>query len=213
MIRCLVKDRGISRMTACLATLLLNMAVLSFGGTQVGRITNSDSEQDRLLSEIAAKLKGKKRVRVLTAGGKIILHQPTILPEGISFNTETGGSGSSGTISWDEVLKLQVRRNGAGKGALIGGSIGAGLGLLLGLASMRECSGWMDFFCDADFGDVMLFTAISGAAGALQGALVGALTGRWGTIYSHPGGIKNLPLVSIMPAPRGGFVLSIRLAL
>ena len=44
------------RMTACLATLILNMAVLSYGWAQAERIPNGAPGQDRQLSEIAARV-------------------------------------------------------------------------------------------------------------------------------------------------------------
>lgn len=66
------------------------------------------------------------------------------------------------------------RRSSAGRGALIGGLIGAGSGALLGLAAglTEECSG----FCFSTGEMVALFGLGGGVAGALVGLVAGALS-------------------------------------
>ena len=74
----------------------------------------------------------------------------------------------------------QGTRARTGKGALLGLGIGAGTGLLLGIAASAEsCTG----FCEIDVGpeDVVAVAAILGGLGAGIGALIGAASHgeRW----------------------------------
>ena len=82
----------------------------------------------------------------------------------------------------------QGRSARTGKGALRGLGIGAGAGLLVGLAlAAQHCSG----FCEINVGpeDVLALTALGGGLGAGVGALIGAASRgeRWQTVdASHP---------------------------
>ena len=77
-------------------------------------------------------------------------------------------------IAADSIRGVWVRGNAAGKGALIGGIAGFGLGLVAGAGIAEGFEGEDD---DAEF------TLISGLAGCAGGALLGALIGypitRW----------------------------------
>ena len=66
------------------------------------------------------------------------------------------------------------RRSNTGRGAMIGGLIGAGFGLFLGIAASTDNSGWWEVGVE----DVAAATALVGAGGAGVGALVGSLSRR-----------------------------------
>jgi hypothetical protein len=66
------------------------------------------------------------------------------------------------------------RRSNTGRGAMIGGLIGAGFGLFLGIAATTDDSGWFEVGID----DIAAVTAILGAGGAGAGALIGSLSKR-----------------------------------
>ena len=81
------------------------------------------------------------------------------------------------TLARSTLAQFQVsygRHAQTGKGALLGLSIGAGAGLLLGLAAdaAYDCTG----FCEIDFAldDVVALTALGGVIGGGVGALIGA---------------------------------------
>jgi hypothetical protein len=77
------------------------------------------------------------------------------------------------------------RRSNTGRGAMIGGLIGAGFGLFLGIAASTDNSGWWE----VGAGEVAAVTAIVGAGGAGVGALVGSLSkrDRWEPVPLTPG--------------------------
>ena len=57
---------------------------------------------------------------------------------------------------------------------MIGGLIGAGIGLFFGIAASTDNSGWLD----VGVGEIAAITAIVGAGGAGVGALIGSLSKR-----------------------------------
>ncbi len=163
--------------------------------------------------DLAAAIAGKRKVRVLTQSGQMVLRRPEITREGLISQAGRGGPGDPRVVPWADINGVQVRRSGAGKGAIIGAGIGTGLGLAFGLACTRDCTGWMDMFCEATAGQVVLVTAIGGAGGGLLGAAIGALTGSWRTVYTRTKPFQKLPRVSIAPAPGGGLIFSLSLSL
>ena len=76
------------------------------------------------------------------------------------------------------------RRLNTGRGAMIGGLIGAGFGLFLGIAASTDNSGWWEVGVD----DIAAVTAILGAGGAGVGALIGSLSrrDRWESVPLTP---------------------------
>ena len=84
-----------------------------------------------------------------------------------------------------QVSQLQVRGSAAKSGAIIGGSVLGGLGLVAGLASTGECSAF-ELICGSDAGDVVVITLGSAAVGALLGAVIGSPFKKWKTIYRAP---------------------------
>jgi hypothetical protein len=100
-------------------------------------------------------------------------------------------------LARSEVQRLEVsqgRKSNAGKGALIGGSVVGGLGLLGGIAfcsdEFWECNGW----------EVPAAAAIGFVMGVLPGAAIGSLSHRerWEAIRIRPvvasGGLKGVRL-------------------
>jgi hypothetical protein len=72
------------------------------------------------------------------------------------------------------------RHSGTGRGAVIGGLIGAAFGLFIGIAASTDNSGYLQ----VGVGDVAAATGIVGAAGAGIGAIIGSLSkrDRWETV-------------------------------
>jgi hypothetical protein len=92
-----------------------------------------------------------------------------------------GRSGGGHAVATPQIRTLQLssgRRSNTGRGAMIGGIVGATLGLGLGIAASSEnCTG----FCPApNIGarEVLAATAILGGVGAGIGALIGATSQR-----------------------------------
>ncbi len=76
------------------------------------------------------------------------------------------------------------RREGAKKGAIIGGVGGLAAGLLTGLSMTGECEGFLDFWCGASAGDVAIVSLGFAASGSLVYGLTGAAIGtKKQTIY------------------------------
>jgi len=92
------------------------------------------------------------------------------------------------------------RHSNAGKGAVIGGSILGGLGLVLGVAAMAEGCNPNEFCIEYTAGDVAAITVITGALGAGTGALIGALShsDRWERVL--PAGTARLSPI-LRPSP------------
>jgi hypothetical protein len=66
------------------------------------------------------------------------------------------------------------RRSNTGRGAMIGGLIGAGFGLFVGVGASTDNSGFLDVGVE----EIAALTGIFGAAGAGVGALIGSLSTR-----------------------------------
>jgi len=229
MIKLRIKKRSAERLSVCIATLILQLAGVSYGwgiansasessagDARLGKVGNpapAGSGQVAAGSELALRIEGRKKVRVLTREGRIVLYEPIIMPEGIATKVTAVKTDSQGIIPWSNVQAIQVRKSAVLNGAVIGGAIGAGLGLLVGLASTRQSQGWMDLFSGASFGDVVLVTAFGGISWGLTGALIGAVVRKWGTVYSQLADFQKLPRVSISPTPRGGLMISLSLVI
>jgi hypothetical protein len=100
------------------------------------------------------------------------------------------------------VSRVQVRTSAFPRGLVIGSIVGGSVGLMAGLASLRECSGWFDLFCGADAGDVVGITALSMVSGAFWGGLIAAPFGRWSTVYqAQPKPMA--PPIALVPTRNG----------
>ncbi len=89
----------------------------------------------------------------------------------------SSGSGAVQSIPTASVVRFERsrgRRSNAGRGAVIGGIVGGGLGLLLGIAASADDGGWLT----PGPGDVAVVTLFMGGVGAGFGALLGAASKR-----------------------------------
>lgn len=222
------KHRNTWRIGICLAVFALLTAGISraaqedpggprgTGGSPLASPENPGKQEkldQEAASALAIKIEARKKVLVDTDSGREILKRPLVLPEGLAPRSPGGGPELSRLILWQDVRIVKVRRSGALHGAIWGGSVGGALGLLLGLAATRPCEGCFDLLCGADFGDVLLLTAGSAALCALPAALIGALVGKWSTVYPAPGKGGKGPAVSILPTPKGGAAVIVSLSL
>jgi len=111
-------------------------------------------------------------------------------------------------IPWNDVSVLQRSRglhNNAAKGALIGLAGGAAFGLGTGILAASQG----DSFWDAETGEVLLFTLITGATGAGLGALIGLAikSEKWENVPSDQWQIQ------VAPDPNGGVAIGVNLRL
>ncbi len=90
---------------------------------------------------------------------------------------DSSGVSAIPIASVDRLERSRGRRSNAGRGALIGGLIGAGAGLVLGLAASAEEGGWYEVGAE----DVAVATVFLGAIAGSVGALIGAASKgeRW----------------------------------
>jgi hypothetical protein len=122
------------------------------------------------------------RAKPIGAGARWVQGNLVALtPDSVSIRVpRNGDTVSLFTGALAEFQVSQGRRARTGKGALLGLGIGAGTGLLLGIAASAEsCTG----FCEIEVGpeDVLAVAAILGGVGAGIGALIGAASHgeRW----------------------------------
>lgn len=88
--------------------------------------------------------------------------------------TDTTGVAAVPIASVARLERSRGRRSNAGRGALIGGLIGGGAGLLLGIAASAEEGNIVEVGPE----EIVVVTAIMGAAGAGLGALIGSASKR-----------------------------------
>jgi hypothetical protein len=146
------------------------------------------------LERLQARVNSQDRIRVFThSWGRMELHSPRLAGSSITYANVMMTAPPPDTaqpfprpLPLPQVSQLQVRGSAAKSGAIIGASVLGGLGLVLGLASTGECSGWLDMWCGADAGEVVVFTLGSAAVGALIGVVIGAPVKKWKTVYRAP---------------------------
>ncbi len=114
-----------------------------------------------------------------------------------------------GALATDSVARLQVRvgrRNNAGRGALFGGLIGAGLGVLC--AADEDAGEWLH----PTAGQCMLAGTVTGVG---TGLLIGALTGSdvWAPVPLPSRGREQAPSPPPVTSTRSGVGLRIPLRL
>ena len=150
--------------------------------------THLSSHADSLAFQIISRIVGpQSRVRVLGPTGSFEARGSDVTLQGIRAvaPSEAGGPGSS-LVSWSEIQKVQVRGNAAGKGALIGGTTLAVIGLGLAVVVSTVSIG----FGPPPDPSATKFVAITfgfATAGAVVGGMVGALTPSWKTVHTWAG--------------------------
>ena len=194
MTKPVMEKRWMRRLSACFLASLIALAGLSYpaGAAQIEKG-----------SVLAAKIEHRKKARVLAASGKKIVVGPVILAEGVVSSNESGGYDRSTLIPWTDIRTIQIRKNGAGRGALIGGGVGAGLGLM----AIAVAGGTIS--AHGDLAKVMLYPVLTGL---VSGALLGARFPPWKTVYAAPTSSRPLPRVFLMPTRRGGMMLNVSLS-
>lgn len=132
-------------------------------------------------ADLAEQIRGQARIRVRLVDYKDLeLFEPRLVDKSLQFTRfEPGGQpqwshDSTQVLPLVEVMRIQVRKNAAGKGAVIG--------LLVGGATMAAVNSagsppqW-------DHSETPLFAILGGGLGAVVGALIGAQFHSWTTIY------------------------------
>lgn len=139
------------------------------------------------LKELARRIQERDRIRIESRWGRYELRTPILTGAGLEYaradlvtDPLTPVDGLGNPIPLAEVDRIQIRKSNTKKGAIIGGLVGAGLGLAMGVALASD-----DFF-DVGGGEVALVTILQGAGGALSGAFFGGLTKSWKTVYRRP---------------------------
>jgi len=150
--------------------------------------TRPVSHADRLAFQSVSQIVGPRtRVRVFGATGQYQALGSDVTLQGIRVGApgEAGGPGS-GVMSWSEIHQVQVRGSAAGHGAKIGGITMGLVGLgLAAIASNLE----VGLSPSDDIGprQYATFTFVSAGAGAVVGAVIGAMTPKWKTVHSWAG--------------------------
>lgn len=125
-------------------------------------------------------------VKIKQNTGKVIKGE-LLYAAGDSIGVFQKGSGSL-RLKVTEILTINIhRKNGAGRGALIGAGTGAAIGALIGLASYARPHCSSGSFC-FDFGP-----GANAAGGAILGAAVGTIIGAVGGANGKEIKIDNSP--------------------
>jgi hypothetical protein len=152
-----------------------------------------------------------QRVRVSSTDrpqGRYEAEVMAVRPDVLSLRTRDHGSSKWTTrdVPVSSITSLEVKygeKSNVGKGSLIGGGVGAGLGLLLGIAVAAEdssCPSGSQFCVSIDYGAeaVPLAMLSLGLVGAGIGAIIGALSPgtEWLEVPVEGLRIEPAPLVS-----------------
>ena len=126
---------------------------------------------------------------------------------GVIALSETPDSVRFATESAERVEVSDGWHSHARNGALVGLGVGAGTGLLLGLAaSAEECGEWC--VIEVGTGEIAAVTVMLGAVGAGIGALIGSFSHgeRWRQVDLHPSEPARLAPI----ARAGGLGIALR---
>jgi hypothetical protein len=142
-----------------------------------------------LSDSLAASIDSAPRLRVRLSTRWVMLDHPRIQRDSLTFATgrtiDRGGRWITvkPPLSLAAVQAIQrASGNRAAKGALWGGAIGTGLGLVLAIGAASEPQSY-----GSPTGSESAELVIGlGVVGGLVGALIGSRSTRWVTIYSAP---------------------------
>lgn len=183
--------RGIlQRVSAGFLVLAIPMAGFIFGSAAGEDTVGSGQIQPG--TSLAAKIEKKALVQVITPAGASEIRYPLIVPEGLKSQIV-----GSTPIPWDEIQKIRYQGRATMTGMWVGAGLGAACGAVLCIALVA------DDLEPVWYGYPLIIT-VSTAAGALSGALVGAMFPKWKTLYDAPSGPPMVARVSLSPTRRGG---------
>ena len=136
--------------------------------------------------DLSSRINGQALIRVSGRWGTRYLVGPHLSGRTLAFETMEPPDSAAAPLMLDGVDRIQVRGNAAGTGALIGAGIGlvGGLAMGIGLTSSL-CNDGLG--CGNAGGGTAFFAVASTIGGALLGSLIGAASKRWKTIYSSDG--------------------------
>jgi hypothetical protein len=158
--------KPILQQEVCMMARALGLLALLFGGLLLG------------VPSLGAQIEAGARVRVTTqpaSPGRRIGSLVSLDGDSLRYSRwDTTSVIALPLTSVDRLERSIGRRSNTGRGAMIGGLIGAGFGLFLGVAASTDNSGWWEVGVD----DIAVATAIVGAGGAGVGALIGSLSKR-----------------------------------
>lgn len=156
------------------------LAVVIAGSLHAQADTNPD---------FSSRINGQALIRVSGRWGTRNLVAPHLSGRTLAFEaTDPPDSAAAphAPLMLDSVDRIQVRGNAAGTGALIGAGIGLAGGLAMGIGLTSSlCNDGLG--CSNAGGGTAFIALASTAGGALLGALIGAASKRWETIYSSDG--------------------------
>lgn len=188
-------------------SLLLIVAALALPAAAPAQTKRADataSLDSTQLVDLAHRLTGKDRIRLVTGDERLEVRDFTLTPQALAYERGPDGSGA---VAWSRIDRIQIRKSLALQGGLVGAGVLGLTGLGLGLSA--ECSGGPWSICLSG-GDVALLTAAGAASGFLIGALVAAPLGRWSTVYRSEIG-KSGPRLTLVPSTDiTSFVVGIR---
>ena len=143
-------------------------------------------------SDLSSRINGQALIRVGGQWGTRYLVHPHLSGRSLAFEAMEPPDSVATQLVLDGVDRIQVRRNAAGTGALIGAGIGlmGGLATGIGLTSTL-CNDGLG--CSNAGGGTAFIALVSTAGGALLGALIGSASKRWQTIYPSDPQPSGLP--------------------
>ncbi|MGZ5452696.1 MAG: hypothetical protein ACXW2O_07270 [Candidatus Aminicenantales bacterium] len=159
------------------------------GPCAVGNSGPDNSGQIEPGSALAVKIDKARKIKIITSSGDTEIQRPVILAGGV-----TAANDPLKLIPWTAIQKIRIRERSTLTGTLIG--LGVGVASGVGLAA--------DYGASSD--RYVLASLIFGAAGALEGAIIGSLIKHWKTVYAAPAGPSLVARFSLAPARRGGMV-------
>ncbi len=157
------------------------------------------------VSRLQSRVNGQQTIRVGLAAGRMVVTDPTLRSDGLSF------AGRSDRIPLSEISEIEVRGSAWVTGALVGGAIGGASGLAFGLSTTRDCAEFFDIYCDTSAGEVVFATLVTGAFGAAVGGLIGLPIRKWKTVYRDSGPRDRFG-IAVLPRGNGSVVVAGRVA-
>lgn len=186
-----------------LALIFAALAVPAHAKAQTRSAAPRPTVDSKAVAKLSDRIDGKKKVRVHTAGGWVVLERPVVDTLGIAYSAANGGG--LDRLLWGQFTDVQVRKSVAPTGALVGAVLFGLSGLAVGAAASHPCSGgFLEFeLCGASTGDVVALTLGGAVGGALLGLIVTAPFSKWSTVYQSERQPLANPVLTVNPVTRG----------